>query len=76
MGGGLVADDKCLVLGCENRKSQGVFVHDDICVPCHALLSTGKINRHSRDFVTRAIKERDTAHRVLGKMLCDAINGD
>jgi len=54
---------KCLVFGCENHSNQGTFI-DDLCAPCHRLITTGEVN-YGRDFITTAIKERDAIIDIL-----------
>lgn len=35
--------DKCIVLGCSNRRGEGGFI-GDLCSPCYFILTTGKVN--------------------------------
>lgn len=38
----MISDDKCIVFGCTNHKSQGEFV-GNLCAPCHQYLTTGRV---------------------------------
>lgn len=38
----LTTDNKCLVKGCANHQSQGMFV-GELCKPCHSMITTGHI---------------------------------
>jgi hypothetical protein len=62
---------KCLVFGCENHSNQGTFI-GDLCAPCHRLITTGEVN-YGHDFITTAIKERDAAHQLIGRLVCEGL---
>lgn len=50
----LTTDNKCIVKGCANRPSQGMFV-GELCKPCHSMITTGHIG-HGETFVHQLAK--------------------
>jgi hypothetical protein len=40
---------ECLVLGCTNKKHEGIFV-GDLCSPCYKMLTTGELG-YGRTFI-------------------------
>jgi len=42
--------EKCIVKGCNNKKTEGEFV-GDICRPCYEMLTTGDISKPSTNFL-------------------------
>lgn len=53
------SDQKCLVHGCTNRKSQGTFI-GELCSPCHFNLTTGSYGPSNAYFVKDFNKSIDT----------------
>jgi hypothetical protein len=50
-----IADDlsnknKCIIYGCCNEKHQGEFI-GDICKPCYEIITTGKAEHNSTNFI-------------------------
>ncbi|QIG71619.1 hypothetical protein EVB94_148 [Rhizobium phage RHph_TM40] len=41
---------KCLVKGCMNESDQGTFI-GDLCLPCHDMITTGKIHHTNPTFI-------------------------
>lgn len=51
--------DKCLVKGCKNHRTDGAFV-GDLCMPCHSMLTEGKLMPSDAWFV-------EECHRLVAR---------
>ena len=55
---------KCIVKGCPNKKSEGVFV-GAVCGPCYTLLTTGELN-YGEDFISKALRKLLLIRELIG----------
>jgi hypothetical protein len=61
---------KCLVFGCTNCEGEGLFI-GDLCLPCHNMLTTGKIEG-SGTFI-HDLKEKN---EILNNLIEDTLIED
>ena len=45
-------NDRCIVFGCGNKKGEGEFI-GDICVPCYEMITTGRVDQPSTNFIAQ-----------------------
>ena len=62
---------ECIVKGCTNRITQGVFVNN-ICAPCYTIITTGKLHP-TTNFIGKLFFERNTAMKYLREIAGQAI---
>ncbi|QIG72345.1 hypothetical protein EVB32_149 [Rhizobium phage RHph_TM39] len=67
-------DPKCLVHGCENHPSQGQFV-GDLCLPCHSMITTGKVHNRDLTFVGDLHREVNQ-YRKIAKLFTGVMKDD
>lgn len=68
--------NKCIIYGCTNKKHEGKFV-GDICKPCYEMITKGKADQPSTNFIASLYKENiklkiDKAKETINDV-CDMI---
>ena len=63
---------KCIVHGCSNHSEEGEFV-GDMCKPCHDMITTGRADKPSDNFIHKLYMKRAILRAEVIERLGDVV---